>query len=431
MAMLIAMALSWLGLMSAQRPERNIPATADSLTVSLVTCFPGPEIYELCGHEAIRIQGLGRDSIWNFGLFDFNQPNFVYRFVKGETDYMGAGYPFEWFMPEYIRRGSKVVEQELNLTQPEAHRLLAMLQTASLPENRTYRYSYISNNCATRITSMIDSASSSRVIYPDSVHYGTFRNEMRHYHRDYPWYQFGIDLALGSGLDRKVTARDEMFTPIDMMRQGDGARFEDGRPFVRRTNVLYDGVEDPTLGPTPWYFAPLFWSWVWFAVSFVVAAVNLKTRRLWRWYYSLWFTLLGLAGLLVAFLVFISSHEATSPNVLLLWLNPLQLIPAVCLWWRGTRKFAMAVAIYDIAALIAMLVVWPFQAQSANPAFFPLMGATLVLAAAYAIIAGSKSYNNVGSGKRGVGSGKRGVGSGKRGVGSKKRKTKNVKRKNR
>ena len=30
------------------------------------------------------------DSVWNFGIFDFREPNFVYRFVKGETDYMVA-----------------------------------------------------------------------------------------------------------------------------------------------------------------------------------------------------------------------------------------------------------------------------------------------------------------------------------------------------
>ena len=83
------------------------------------------------------------DSVWNFGIFDFREPNFVYRFVKGETDYMVAGYPFEWFMPEYVARGSRVVEQELNLTQAEAMDMLSRLRTLTLPENRRYRYNYV------------------------------------------------------------------------------------------------------------------------------------------------------------------------------------------------------------------------------------------------------------------------------------------------
>lgn len=39
----------------------------------------------------------------------------------------------------------------------------------------------------------------------------------------------------------------------------------------------------------------------------------------------------------------------------------------------------------DIVAVGVLAIVWPFQAQSANPAFFPLMWATLALAICYAI----------------------------------------------
>ena len=74
-------------------------ADADSLTISLITCWPGADVYELCGHEALRVRGCGRDSIWNYGTFNFNEPNFIYRCVKGETDYMLSSYPFAWFMP--------------------------------------------------------------------------------------------------------------------------------------------------------------------------------------------------------------------------------------------------------------------------------------------------------------------------------------------
>ncbi|MDE7190470.1 MAG: DUF4105 domain-containing protein, partial [Muribaculaceae bacterium] len=85
------------------------------LTASLITCWPGTEIYELYGHSALRIRGRGIDSVWNYGVFDFREPNFVGRFVSGKTDYMVMGYPFAWFLPEYRRRGSRVVEQDLNL----------------------------------------------------------------------------------------------------------------------------------------------------------------------------------------------------------------------------------------------------------------------------------------------------------------------------
>ena len=149
------------------------------LTVSLITCWPGTEVYELCGHEAIRVRGDGIDSVWNYGTFDFTAPNFLYRFVKGETDYMLSSCPFAFFLPEYVNANRKVAEQDLNLTQDEAKRLLGMLREEALPRNRTYRYNYVKDNCATRIVERIDQAVGARVVYSDSINYGSFRREMR------------------------------------------------------------------------------------------------------------------------------------------------------------------------------------------------------------------------------------------------------------
>ncbi len=404
MASLIVMALSWLCVTAAAAPE--IPGDqavadtvmpriekADPLVVSLITCSPGPEIYELYGHEAIRVKGEGRDSVWNFGVFDFRQPNFIYRFVKGETDYMCAGYPFEWFMPEYVGRGSKVVEQELDLSQEEARRLLGMLQTNALPENRVYRYNYVKDNCATRIWEVMERAASEKVTYPDSVVYGTFRNEMRAYNRNYPWYQFGIDLALGAGIDEPVTAKEEMFVPVEMERMIAGAKFADGRPVVRATRVLNEGVPDATLPSTPWWAGPMLWCSVAGAILTLVAICDLCRKKVTRWIYSLWFLILGLAGCVVTFLVFVSSHEATTPNLLVLWLNPLQLLMAFGVWKQKRRGLPREMARLNIVLIVVMTGVWIWQQQGINPATWPLIGATFIMAVAYAIIARKDSYN--------------------------------------
>lgn len=380
MAIFFVMALPWL-------------CVRGELTASLITCYPGPEIYELCGHAAIRIRGENIDSVWNFGIFDFSEPNFVYRFVKGETDYRCAGYPFRWFLPEYIERGSKVVEQDLNLSQEETARLLDILRVGALPENSRYRYNYIKDNCATRILTKIDLATREEVIYPDTVLYGTYRDEMRHYHENYPWYQFGIDLALGSGLDNKINSRQEMFVPVEMMRNASEAVLADGRPLVKETRVLNEGTENAVLPPTPWWLTPLFWGWLLFVGIILICVHDIMKNHVAFPVYACWFFLMGLAGILVYFLVFVSSHEATSPNMLMLWLNPLQLLfPMGCVI-RKFRNAALAMSWYNIIVITLLLIFWPLQTQSANPAFFPLMGATLSLAFTYAIIAHKSSYN--------------------------------------
>lgn len=365
----------------------------DSIVVSLLTAWPGPEVYQLCGHSAIRIRGAEVDSVWNYGVFDFDEPNFVYRFVKGETDYMLVGYPTMWFMPEYLSEGRKVLEQDLNLTQDEAWKLRSLLQTEALPQNRTYRYNYVNDNCATRITDRLAQATDARLIFPDTIAYGTFRREMRAFHRDYPWYQFGIDLALGSGLDRELRANEEMFVPTVMSDRYAGAMLSDGRRLVSDTRQLMPDSGHATLPATPWYLTPNFWSAICFILMAAFSVFMAWKRRILRWLYCLWFAIIGLGGCIIAFLVFASDHEATSPNMLLLWLNPLQLIMAVCVWWPRAHWPVNIMAWYNIVVLGILLIIWPFQLQSANPAFFPLMGATLALSIVYAILDYKQSYN--------------------------------------
>lgn len=374
-------------------PASAVEERRDSVIVSLITCWPGREVYELCGHEALRTRGADFDLVWNYGTFDFNAPNFVYRFVKGETDYMLAGYPFELFMPEYVGTGRHVVEQELNLTPAEKGRLIERLGIEARPENRTYRYNYVLDNCATRIVDRLEETADTTIVWPDSVSYGTFRRAMRSYHSDYPWYQFGIDLALGSGIDRPIRGRQEMFIPLEMMRKAEGAHFADGRPLVKATRVLNEGVPDATDGPTPAWRTPMALALAMLAIVLILCAIMWKTRRIFKAIYMLWFGLIGLTGCVITFLVFVSSHEATSPNLLILWLNPLQLIIAAGVWWRSWRLPVRLMAWYNITVLTVLLIVWPFQSQSGNPAFFPLMAATLLLGVTYAITAGKESYN--------------------------------------
>lgn len=363
-----------------------LSAERDSLIVSLITCNPGRQVYELCGHMAIRIRNQQMDSVWNYGIYDFNKPNFIYRFVKGETDYVLAGYPFQWFMPEYIAGGRKVVEQELNLNQREARKLLAKLQWECRPENRVYRYNYVKDNCATRPIQRLDSVVNLRINYPELKAATTFREEMRRYHKNYPWYQFGIDLALGSGIDRPITSREAMFAPVDAVAKIDSAKFENGRQLVAKVNILNPDSGMAQLPPTPWYASPLFCCWWFFVMVALLCWFQWSQRRILKGAYFLWFALCGLAGCVISFLVFVSTHEATSPNFLLIWLNPLQLVFAVSVVKKSWRGLARFLAWTETAVMIILLGVWYFLPQSANPAFFPLMGATLLLALEYGIL---------------------------------------------
>lgn len=382
--LLITLLLSWTA--AASRP------TADT-TVSIVNFYPGGTFYELEGHTALRLRFPdGKDLAVSWGLFDFNTEDFLYRFVKGETDYQCGMAPWGWFEDTYRAQGRRAVEHRLDFTPEQTRRLVELVADNLRPENRTYRYNYVKDNCATRPLRLVELAAG------DSIKLGpapaeawpwppvTFRNIMRHYHRDYPWYQFGIDLALGSGIDYPLTRREMSFAPAELdcqLREATAG----GRKLVARTDVLLDFAPDNAVEPpTPWYLSPMTVCSLVLAAAIGLTVRDQWRRRVTRWFDSVLFGIFGLTGCVLTFLIFVSVHEATSPNWLYLWLNPLCLVPAVLIWLKSCRKAVMSYQIINFAALTAMCAAWWWLPQSTNPAFAPLILADAVRALSYICI---------------------------------------------
>lgn len=370
----------------AAEAESRIEDGADSLRVSLVTCDAGPEIFELYGHQAVRVSGKMKghpvDVVYNYGMFDFDSPGFIYRFVKGATDYYAAAMPTDMFLYSYERRGSKVTEYPVALSPDETERLIAMLNHDITPEHRTYRYKYFSNNCSTRILDNVDAATRCRVVYPaNDVPALTYRDMLRNYNAGYPWYQLGIDLALGSALDREVSPRERMFAPLALAQSVEGAHRPAGRPLTTAPVTLVEGRGDMRLTPTPWYLSPLFIFWE-IAVIAIGAAVYCRLRRRrCPLLISLWGVAAGLAGCLLWFLVFISEHEGTSPNLLAVWLNPFWLIAPCLAWSTRLRKALRVLLTLEGIAAIAGTLCLLLSHQYINPALLPLILATVVICA--------------------------------------------------
>ena len=373
-------------------PVRTVASVRADTVISLLTSYPGTDIYELEGHSAIRVNcGPGEDYAVSFGMFDFNAPNFVYRFVKGETDYMVGKIPTNAFLYEYARNNRRVEETPLNLNPEQKRRLIDLLEENLLPENRVYRYNYVKDNCATRPLAIIeravaDSLTLGKVDKSKIDDAATFREVMRHYHKNYPWYQFGIDLALGSGIDYKISDREYAFVPMLMAQQVEDAEIA-GMPLAGTTRVLVNFTPDQAVeNPTPWYLSPDAVCWCVFLFLLWATVRDIKRRRVTRWVDAVYFGILGMLGLLLTFLIFISVHEATSPNWLYLWLNPLCLIPPIFIWLKKCNIVVFWYQIINFALILFMLVSWTWIPQSANSAFWPLVLGDLMRSANYIYI---------------------------------------------
>lgn len=372
---IICLLMTWLSGYSRIVPELparlHQPSTTDT-TIYFEVFMPGPEIYELEGHAALRVVMPGTDAAVSFGTFDFNQPNFVYRFVKGETDYWASVVPWPVFYNAYAAQGRKIVQFELNLDSRQKQRLLALIAENLRPENRTYRYNYVKDNCATRPLALVEKAFGDTIALPDiersksdpSNLFNSFRAVMRHYHANYPWYQFGIDLALGSGIDYQLSAREKTFAPVLLKEQLMEAKVGD-KPVVCSVEVLNPGTFNAIDGPTPWPLTPMAVSIYVFLITATICWLDLKHDRITRWYTCVFYSINSLAGLLLTFLIFVSVHEATSPNCLYVWLNPLCLIPAIGIW---LKKLKFTIYCYQIANFV--LVGWCFLTISYTTDYF-------------------------------------------------------------
>lgn len=362
-------------------------AQSSDTIISFVNIYPGPEIYELEGHSVLRVEMPGSDIAISYGTYDFDQPNFVYRFVKGETDYWVTAIPWDYIEKSYSRQNRRIVGHRLNLSSEQKQRLIDLLKINLQPENRTYRYNYVKDNCATRPLSMVEAALGDSIILGQPVApldtEQSFRSVMRHYHRNYPWYQFGIDLALGSGIDYTISNREKSFAPALLDYQMTDATAA-GRKIVDSTYVINGVMPDSAImSPTPWYATPMSVSLITLLIIIIVTIKDIRSKKVSRWLDAILFGIFGLAGCVISFLVFISVHEATSPNLLLLWLNPFCLIPTIFIWINRCKLIIFSYQIVNFVALIVLIALSISGVQVLNPAFFPLIIADAIRAFNY------------------------------------------------
>ena len=354
---------------------------SDSVRVSLLTCAPGSEIYSLFGHTALRYENptKGEDWVFNYGMFSFDTPNFVMRFVKGETDYQLGVIPFRYFEGEYAMRGSSVYQQELNLTSREKENIIRLLEDNYRPANRTYRYNYFYDNCTTRARDKVEQGIEGKVVYPKGVKERSFREIVREYTDGHEWSAFGIDLCLGSEADEPIDERKQMFSPFYMLEFARGAmihRADTIVPFVKAEKLLLDFSskdeelfekdEDVSL-PSPWTCA-----WAWWTITLVLVVLGIRNKKVYWGWDVLLFGAQGIGGCVIAFLFFFSVHPTVGSNWMLMMLNPLPLFYLPVMVYKAIKGKKDYFHLINAVVLTLFIVLMPFIQQKFNPTVLPL-----------------------------------------------------------
>lgn len=364
--------------------------STDSIRFSLLTCAPGTEIYSLFGHTAIRYENYTRriDVAFNYGMFSFNTPNFIFHFVAGETDYQLGITPYSYFEAEYAMRGSSVYQQVLNLTQSEKERLLTILENNYLPENRIYRYNYFYDNCTTRARDKIEECIEGKVVYPDSLSGKSYRSIVHEFTAGSPWNEFGIDLCLGAEADKEINKRQQMFSPFYMKYYASNAYIVDAggtrRPLILDETKIVD-VEPEEVQPG-FILSPLMCGALFLALCVVMAWGQWKTQRIWWGWDIVLYGLQGLAGCIIAFLFFFSVHPTVGSNWLLILFNPIPLLYLPFMVYKAVKRKKDYYHVGNMVYLTLFITILPFCGQEFNLTVLPLALGLLVTSASHVLV---------------------------------------------
>ena len=364
--------------------------STDSIRFSLLTCAPGTEIYSLFGHTAIRYENYTRriDVAFNYGMFSFNTPNFIFRFVAGETDYQLGITPYSYFEAEYAMRGSSVYQQVLNLTQSEKERLLTILENNYLPENRIYRYNYFYDNCTTRARDKIEECIEGKVVYPDSLSGKSYRSIVHEFTAGSPWDEFGIGLCLGAEADKEINKRQQMFSPFYMKYYASNAYIVDAggtrRPLILDETKIVD-VEPEEVQPG-FILSPLMCGSLFLALCVVMAWGQWKTQRIWWGWDIVLYGLQGLAGCIIAFLFFFSVHPTVGSNWLLILFNPIPLLYLPFMVYKAVKRKKDYYHVGNMVYLTLFITILPFCGQEFNLTVLPLALGLLVTSASHVLV---------------------------------------------
>jgi len=348
---------------------------SDSAQISLLSNPPWDEaVYSLFGHASMRVKDPAQnfDFAFNFGIFNMSKSNFIFSFVKGETDYIVAAIPYEYYYLDYQEKGTGIIEQVLNLTKDEKQEIYNAFLINIQPENREYRYNYFYDNCATRPRDILEKYIAGKINYVPTSKDQSYRDLVHECTKVRSWFEFGVDLVIGSEADKTITDRQKDFLPEYLMNAYQGATIQGdsiSRPLVLSKSTLLEPA--PLSKDIP--VKPVHIGILLLSVTIYLSFVSYKKKKFKavKVFDTVLFIVAGLAGCIIFFLMFFSEHPCTYPNWNVAWLNPLQLVVAFLFFVKSLSKYLSYYHFINFVALLAFLLAWCLIPQQLEIAFIP------------------------------------------------------------
>ncbi len=345
---------------------------------SLITVSPGSELYNCFGHSAFLLQDSTNKifKMYNYGTFDFNDPNFYWNFVRGKLKYMLAVEDPMDLIGGARAENRFVIQQLLNLSIMQKQRLYDFLERNYLPEKRFYKYDFFYDNCSSRLRDALVYACGDSLKFnlKPAKEDKSFRALIDPYLENKRYQDLGMDLGLGLPADEIASPYQYMFLPEYLMNDFAGATIK-GHNKIETLVISQQTIlsNEPDEVITPFYLRPWFAFWTFFFLILGVTYYQYKKQAAGHWLDVLIFIPTGLFGLVILFLWFGTDHGVTIKNYNLLWAMPLHLIFIPMLLMKKNLKRVSSYFLANFFVIFFLLILWRFVPQELNLNIIPFI----------------------------------------------------------
>ncbi len=331
------------------------------LEISVLTCSAGNELYSAFGHSAIRVHNYQDKSDWifNYGTFDFNTPNFYLKFINGKLKYKLSVSNYNSFIREYKYRNRGVVEQILNLDEQQKQNIFNALKENYQPQNRYYKYDFFKDNCATRIFNVLNDNIKGGISISDSlVSNETFREYLHYYLNNSLWIEDGLNLLLGSPVDKVATVKESTFLPVFLEKVLHHSYITNSEnkkvPLVTETKTLIK--QNNEIIETNSFFSPGIIVGI---IALIILIIGyfvkyLKTKN--NLFDKIIFFIVGFFGILLIYMWFATDLRVTVGNLNILWASPLFAIVVFLNQESKLRKYLYYIISFSIMIFMSFAI---------------------------------------------------------------------------
>ena len=341
--------------------------------ISILSIGEGPSLVDAFGHTAIRVKDaqLKNDIVFNFGVYDFNSPNFYSNFVKGRPEYKLAIQNYSNLIQNYIRQKRYIVEHQLNLDQNSTKIIIDLL--VEKLNDPYYIYDYFRDNCTTRAADIVIDKTNNKFKDDklESEAILTYRELIHRKINENSWAALGIDLCLGAIIDKKINTRETFFLPENLMNYLDLYEGD-----IIKRNIIYSPESEISYREN--LPSPLLINLILSLIIVAITIFNFKSNKWNKSLDSLIFLISGSIGILIIYLWFFSNHFAGAQNFNFLWAFPLNFALIFAIYKNKIPNWFIGYIKLLIILIILLFLHWTTGVQKYNLTLLPIFVALLI-----------------------------------------------------